>query len=64
MLLFQVTTTPNCIVGDWILEVDTKVKKEREEQAKSLRYTAKQPVYILFNPWCKRKYTLQYQKYF
>ncbi|KAF8788081.1 Annulin like protein [Argiope bruennichi] len=53
-ILVEVTTTPNCIVGDWILEVDTKLKEEKEGQSKSLRYTAKQPVYILFNPWCKQ----------
>ncbi|XP_054711859.1 annulin-like [Uloborus diversus] len=50
----EVTPTPTCIVGEWIVEVDTKVKKEREEQAKSLRHTSKQPIYILFNPWCKQ----------
>lgn len=50
----EVTTTPSCIVGAWTLEVDTKVRNEREEQAKSLRYTSQQPVYILFNPWCKQ----------
>ncbi|KFM78740.1 Annulin, partial [Stegodyphus mimosarum] len=53
-IVVEVTTTPNCIVGEWILEIDTKVKKEREEQAKSLRYTSKKPIFILFNPWCKQ----------
>lgn len=50
----EVTPTATAITGQWILEVDTKVMKEREEEAKTLRYTVKQPVYLLFNPWCKQ----------
>ncbi|XP_042909148.1 annulin [Parasteatoda tepidariorum] len=53
-VLIEVTTTPNCIVGDWIVDVDTKIKRDKEEEAKSLRYTSKTPIYILFNPWCKQ----------
>ncbi|KAG8198472.1 hypothetical protein JTE90_022202 [Oedothorax gibbosus] len=53
-IVLEVTSTPTAIVGDWILEVDTKLKTDKEGQGKSLRYTAKRPIYMLFNPWCKQ----------
>lgn len=50
-LLIEVMTPANCIVGAWILDVDTKLRTQRESSG--YRYTYPDPIYILFNPWCK-----------
>lgn len=48
--------TPSiCPVGKWRLKID--IIRQDDKAKKSLfRYTHPLPIYILFNPWCKRKY--------
>lgn len=48
----EVVPTATAITGEWTLDVDTKLKTEKEESAKTSRYTIKDPIYLLFNPWC------------
>lgn len=50
-LLIEVMTPANCIVGAWIMDVDTKLRTQRESSGN--RYTYPELIYILFNPWCK-----------
>ncbi|XP_074644522.1 hemocyte protein-glutamine gamma-glutamyltransferase-like [Tubulanus polymorphus] len=45
-----VSTPYDCIVGKWSLQVDTFLKYK--PNGKAYRYFHKNPVYILFNPWC------------
>lgn len=50
-LLIEVMTPADCIVGAWIMDLDTKLRSQRESPG--LRYTYPDAIYILFNPWCK-----------
>lgn len=47
----QITTLATAIVGAWKMDIDTKSTSTSE----ALCYTLPQPIYILFNPWCKGK---------
>ncbi|XP_055935337.1 annulin-like isoform X1 [Argiope bruennichi] len=50
-LTLEVTPAPNCIVGEWILEVDSRLKDDKN--APDFRYKVNDPIFILFNPWCE-----------
>ncbi|GIY15398.1 annulin [Caerostris extrusa] len=50
-LTLEVTPASNCIVGEWILEVDSRLKEDKN--APDFRYKVKDPLIILFNPWCE-----------
>lgn len=50
-LAVAVFTPPDCIVGKWNLSVD--VVKQKDEKTTIFRYKHNNPIYILFNPWCK-----------
>jgi transglutaminase 1 len=50
-VLISVFTPPSCIVGKWMFSVDV-IKKENEKVT-IFRYNHKDPIYMLFNPWCK-----------
>lgn len=45
----EITPPANVIVGDWIMDIDTKNRSENDNTG--FRYTHRDPVYILFNPW-------------
>ncbi|XP_059152311.1 annulin-like [Physella acuta] len=47
----NVTTPPSCLVGKWRLHLD--VIKSEEHKVNIYRYQYKQPIYVIFNPWCK-----------
>lgn len=47
----EITSPPNAIVGDWIMDIDSKIRSENDNTG--FRYTHKDPIYILFNPWCR-----------
>lgn len=47
----EVQSAANSIVGEWILEVDSKLNPGFGEE--TLRYTVNDTIFILFNPWCK-----------
>lgn len=50
--LHLVITTPASIaVGKWSLKID--VVKREDTSVKVFRYEHKDPIYMLFNPWCK-----------
>lgn len=53
-VLVQVFPTSNSIVGVWSVDVDTKLKTDKENTSIPNRYTLQQPIYILFNPWCRQ----------
>ncbi|XP_035824902.1 hemocyte protein-glutamine gamma-glutamyltransferase [Aplysia californica] len=44
-------TPPTCYVGKWNLRLD--VVKKNNNDMKVYRYEHKDPIYILFNPWCR-----------
>lgn len=50
-LLVEVMTPSTCLVGSWIMDVDTKMRNVVESVG--ARYTYPDPIYILFNPWNK-----------
>lgn len=50
----QVTPSANAIIGEWILEVDTK--KKDDKNAADFRYKVPEPFVLLFNPWCESKF--------
>ncbi|XP_076321349.1 annulin-like isoform X1 [Tachypleus tridentatus] len=50
----EVTSVPNTIVGEWTLDIDTKLKAARDEDAQTLRYSVKDPLFLIFNPWSKQ----------
>ncbi|KAL4235095.1 Transglutaminase/protease-like ues [Mactra antiquata] len=47
----SVMTPSTCHVGKWTLHID--VVKEENDETTAYRYVHKDPIYILFNPWCK-----------
>uniref|UniRef100_A0A023GP19 protein-glutamine gamma-glutamyltransferase n=1 Tax=Amblyomma triste TaxID=251400 RepID=A0A023GP19_AMBTT len=50
-LLVEVMTPVFCIVGSWVMDVDSKMRTALE--APGANYTYPDPIYILFNPWNK-----------
>jgi len=50
-LNIRIFTPPNAFVAKWNFAFDTILKKGTAE--KKFRYTHPQPIYILFNAWCK-----------
>lgn len=50
-LLLEVTPAANAIVGEWMLEIDTKKKDDRN--AADFRCKVSDPIVLLFNPWCE-----------
>lgn len=54
-VLVYVTPSSDAIVGQWLLEVDTSVRGDRESLNS---HKASEEIYILFNPWWIRKLTI------
>lgn len=52
-LKVTITTPASIPVGKWMLKID--VVKSEDNNVNVFRYEHKDPVYILFNPWCQRK---------
>ena len=52
-LTIEVTTPPKCPVGKWQMKIDVVKKKNPKDKPTKYRYEHKDPIYILFNPWCK-----------
>ncbi|XP_060077070.1 hemocyte protein-glutamine gamma-glutamyltransferase-like [Ylistrum balloti] len=50
-LTLEVITPPCCIIGRWSLKVRTLKKANLQPSHNSFNFP--QPIYILFNPWCK-----------
>ncbi|XP_076469796.1 hemocyte protein-glutamine gamma-glutamyltransferase-like [Babylonia areolata] len=50
-LTLTVFTPPDCIVGKWRFKVG--VVKRSDTQTAVYRYNHRDPIYMLFNPWCK-----------
>lgn len=46
-VFLQITTSPDCLVGEWKMDVDTRLKN-----GKAVSYNYVSSIYILFNPWC------------
>ncbi|KAK7115370.1 protein-glutamine gamma-glutamyltransferase K-like [Littorina saxatilis] len=46
-----VLTPPTCIVGVWKFKV--AVVKKKKKKTSVFRYMHRDPIYILFNPWCR-----------
>ena len=59
VLSITVHTPPDCIIGKWNIRLDSRIKKkvlEETEENPEMRinaYKFAQPVYILFNAWCR-----------
>ncbi|XP_012938089.1 hemocyte protein-glutamine gamma-glutamyltransferase [Aplysia californica] len=51
MLTVTVFVPPTCYVGKWDLKLDV-VKKDNNDVA-VYRYEHEDPIYIIFNPWCR-----------
>ncbi|WAR12502.1 TGMH-like protein, partial [Mya arenaria] len=47
----QIVTPPTLVIGKWKLKID--VIKREDAKETTYRYVHKDPIYILFNPWCK-----------
>ncbi|XP_059154439.1 hemocyte protein-glutamine gamma-glutamyltransferase-like [Physella acuta] len=47
----EVYTPPTCYIGQWNLKID--VVKKLDTNVNVYRYQHADPIYILFNPWCK-----------
>ncbi|XP_041375414.1 protein-glutamine gamma-glutamyltransferase K-like [Gigantopelta aegis] len=50
-LQVTIMTPSNCYVGKWELKVD--VVKKIDNKHSIFRYSHRDPIYLLFNPWCK-----------
>ncbi|CAG5134109.1 unnamed protein product [Candidula unifasciata] len=50
-ITMDIFTPSNCFVAKWTFKIDV-VKKE-DRRLNVYRYNHKNPIYILFNPWCK-----------
>uniref|UniRef100_A0A0B7A7F1 protein-glutamine gamma-glutamyltransferase n=1 Tax=Arion vulgaris TaxID=1028688 RepID=A0A0B7A7F1_9EUPU len=50
-ITIDVYTPPTCFVGKWAFSIDV-VKKEGSD-VNVFRYLHRDPIYIIFNPWCK-----------
>ncbi|XP_053404049.1 annulin-like isoform X2 [Mercenaria mercenaria] len=46
-----ILTPPNCPAAKWVLKID--VVKQKDSEKTLYRYVHTDPLYILFNPWCK-----------
>ncbi|RZF45384.1 hypothetical protein LSTR_LSTR002827 [Laodelphax striatellus] len=44
----QITPAANCIVGEWKMDIDTKLMDNS-----ALSFNLDAPFYVLFNPWCQ-----------
>ena len=53
----EVLTSSDSIIGKWRLTVKTSCTTADRETKMILKYQHKEPVYLLFNPWCKGKIT-------
>lgn len=51
-LTIKVFTPPTLCVGKWKCMVDA-IKKSADTRSKVDRYHCVEPIYMLFNPWCK-----------
>lgn len=51
----SVTPSAKAVVGEWSIDVDTRSKKDTHLERSISKHTAKKNIFILFNPWCKRK---------
>uniref|UniRef100_A0A8D9BWA0 Annulin n=1 Tax=Cacopsylla melanoneura TaxID=428564 RepID=A0A8D9BWA0_9HEMI len=47
VVIVQILTDPECIVGEWNFEIDTKLMNDG-----ALSYSHPDPFIVLFNPWC------------
>ncbi|XP_052816758.1 hemocyte protein-glutamine gamma-glutamyltransferase-like [Mya arenaria] len=47
----RIMTPPKLAIGKWTLKID--VIKREDSNKTTYRYVHKDPIYILFNPWCK-----------
>lgn len=50
-LTVTIFTPPTLYVGKWGFQVD--ILKSVDGERTTFRYNSSQPIYILFNPWCK-----------
>ncbi|XP_054723069.1 annulin-like [Uloborus diversus] len=50
-LCIEIIPAENAIIGEWMLEIDSKFKDVTN--AADFRYKVKEPIIILFNPWCE-----------
>ncbi|GAB6029803.1 hypothetical protein CHUAL_005515 [Chamberlinius hualienensis] len=51
-ITLEILIPSQAIVGAWSLDVDTKLNTSTAAN-EALRYASPDPVYIIFNPWCK-----------
>ncbi|XP_064466745.1 annulin-like isoform X2 [Ornithodoros turicata] len=51
-LVVEITPPADVIVGEWTMDIDTKLRSENDNIG--YRYTHKNPIYLLFNPWCRQ----------
>lgn len=56
LLNVTIIVPATCYVGKWKLKIDV-IKRKPDERMKIYRYQHKQPIYVIFNPWCKGKAT-------
>ncbi|XP_035824890.1 annulin [Aplysia californica] len=52
-LLVTIFTPPTCYVGKWDLKLNVFKKENSHSSVDVYRYEHEDPIYILFNPWCK-----------
>jgi transglutaminase 1 len=57
----SVSAPPTCLVGKWYLKVDL-LKEGGNTRNNMKRYDHKDPIYILYNPWCKCMYRFNLKK--
>ena len=50
-VLVSVTPPADCIVAEWRLTVENIVSNSTKPRA--LKFTLKESIFILFNPWCR-----------
>ncbi|KAK6174756.1 hypothetical protein SNE40_017973 [Patella caerulea] len=50
-LRVSIFTPPTCYVAKWKFKID--VVKKADQKTAIYRYNHRDPIYILFNPWCK-----------
>lgn len=49
-IVMTIMTPPECLVGKWAVKIDSIFKSG--DTHKRYRYTHKDDIYMLFNPWC------------
>jgi len=57
MMTVFITPSPNCIIGEWNLRIETK------EAGIPLTFHVESRIYILFNPWNKSEFTFKQEIY-